>query len=269
VSAEAAWVAEVALDETDVVPLYHQLKERLRAVAGRMEPDTLMPSEKELMAYAGVSRATVRKAIADLVQEGVLYARQGRGTFTAPLRILTDLERPAGFTATMRRLGRTPATRVISVEKVPATAALAEQLQIGPGDEVIVFERLRLVDGEPAMLERTHVAASVAPGLAEKDLSCSFYELLAADYGLRPACGIELIVALNADWHLAKLLDVPIGSALLATARTSETDRGVPLEYTLRHARGDLCSFRVVLNQFSTLEDRSVVDAVLTAGARP
>jgi GntR family transcriptional regulator len=264
----ADWGTDLRLDADDVVPLYHQLKERIRAQARRLEPGTLIPSEKELMQLGGVGRATVRKAISDLVQEGVLTTHQGRGTFTAPERIQTSLSRPAGFTETMERLGRRPQTRVLHAERRPALPEVAERLRIAPGDGVYVIERLRLIDGEPCMLERTHMAERLLPGLLGTDLSGSLYAAIAERYGLRPATGIESIVAVNADRHLAHLLGVPIASALLATVRVTETDDGRPLEYTLRHARGDLLAFTVALAAGSSLADRSSA-APLLAGVDP
>ena len=121
------------------------------------------------MQLAGVSRATARRAIADLAQEGLLVARQGRGTFTAPRRVEAVLgRRPAGFTEAMRRLGRTPSTRVLLAETVRADAGLADRLQVPEGAGVHLVERLRLVDGEPAMVERAHLPADLVPGLLDQ-----------------------------------------------------------------------------------------------------
>lgn len=257
------WEQRLRVDPDDVAPLYHQLKEQIRAEAERLEPGTLIPSEKELMAASGVGRATVRKAIADLVQEGVLSTQQGRGTFTARRRIETVLERPAGFTETMERLGRRATTRVLKAERIGANPDIAAALGIGRGEGVFVIERLRLIDDEPCMVERTHMPERLLPGLLECDLSGSLYGVLADRYGRRPVAGTESIVAVNADRHLAQLLDVPIASALIATIRRTDAAPRVPLEYTLRHARGDLVSFRVSLSSGSTFPDLTVPDPLL------
>ncbi len=261
------WEA-LPLDPAEVAPLYHQLKEHIRLQARMLEPGVLIPSEKELMQLAGVGRATVRRAIADLVQEGVLATQQGRGTFTAPRRVETSLSRPTGFTETMRRLGRRPTTRVLQAELASAPPEIAERLAIAVGARIAVIERLRLIDDEPCMLERTHMSADMLPGLLEHDLSGSLYELIASRYGLHPAAGDESITAINADRHLAQLLGVPIASALLATVRVTVSDGDAPLEYTIRHARGDLLAFTVTLAAGSNLADRSRVDPPLVAVER-
>lgn len=226
-----------------------------------------MPSEKELMERAGVSRATARKAISDLVYEGVLSTYQGRGTFTAVERVETALERPLGFTEAMTRLGRRPSTTVLSVDVRTSSAEVAAQLRVPPQTEVVVLERLRLLDGEPCMLERTHLPSSLVPGIAELDLGGSLYAVLESRYGLHPETGSEVIIALNADRKLAALLHVPIAAAILSTARTTEGTAGVPVEYTIRHARGDMCSFRVSLDGHSGLADHSLTSSMVTREA--
>lgn len=260
------WGQRLALDPSAAVPLYHQLRERLRAVIRECEPGTPLPTEKAMMGFAGVSRATARRAIADLVQEGLLFTRQGSGTYTAPRLVPTELgRRPAGFTETMLRIGRNPATRVLDARLVPAGQDLAHRLRVAEGAQVAVVERLRLLDGEPCMLERTHLPADAMPGLLDSDLSGSLYDILRSRYGLTPASGTESIMAVNADTRLARTLNVPVAAALIATARTTLSEYGTVLEYAIRHARGDMCSFLVQLNDANNvLTDQSSADPMLT-----
>ncbi|MER6949666.1 GntR family transcriptional regulator [Nonomuraea sp. NPDC000554] len=243
------WERRLALDPSAAVPLYYQLRERLRAVIRDCEPDTQIPAEKDLMLYAGVSRATARRAIGDLVQEGLLVARQGSGTYTAPLAVAPELgARPAGFTETMARLGRRPTTQVLKARLQPAGADVAVPLGLREGQEVVFVERLRLLEGAPCVVESAHLPAELVPGILGEDLTGSLYDLLRTKYGLTPASGRETIGAVNADYRLAELLRVPIAAALLATTRSTRTESGVALEYTIRHARGDFAVFSVELN---------------------
>src|SRR3954447_5974889 len=133
---------------------YDHVREHLRGQARRRQAHAAVPSETELMRAHHVSRATARRAIANLVHEGVLYTRQGRGTFVAPAPVLTGLDRPAGFTEAMTALGRAPSSRVMSVARAAATRDEAMALRIPGGAEVHVVERLRLLDGAPCMIER-------------------------------------------------------------------------------------------------------------------
>jgi len=263
------WERRLALDPSAAAPLYHQLRERLRTLVRECEPETLLPTERALMAYASVSRATARRAIADLVQEGLLITRQGSGTYTAPGRVPTELgRRPAGFTETMLRLGRRPATKLIEAQLVAAPPDIANRLNLADGAQVVVVERLRLLDDQPCMLERAHLSADLFPGLLDSDLTGSLYDILRSRYGLAPASGTESIMAINADSRLARRLDVPVAAALIATARTTKTTHGTVLEHTIRHARGDMCSFFVELNDANNaLTDHSTADPMLTSVA--
>jgi GntR family transcriptional regulator len=260
------WPSRLRLHPDAAVPLYHQLRERLRAAASECEPDTLIPSEKEITVYAGVSRATARRAIADLVQDGVLLTRQGRGTFTAPRRIQAALGlRPAGFTETMRRLGRNPRTEVLGADVLKAPAELAARLELAAGARLFVLERLRLLDDEPCMVEKAHIPADMFPDLLHQEIAGSLYDVFRLHYGLEPAQGVETIIAVNADRRMADLLRVPVAAALLSTARTTATESGRRIEYTLRHARGDMCSFSVELRGTSSaLGDQTLLDPLLS-----
>jgi GntR family transcriptional regulator len=205
------------------------------------------------MRLTGVSRATVRKAIADLVREELLSARQGKGTFVAPRRVETPLDRPQGFTETMLAAGRTPDTIVVGCEIVTAPPPAARALSLARGEQVVLIERVRRLDGVPCMLERAHLPAALVPGLPQLDLSGSLYKLLDEHYQLAPVSGSETLMAHNADARVARLLDVALSAPLLTTVRTTWTRDGRPLELTYRDARGDQISFRASLDARSVL----------------
>jgi GntR family transcriptional regulator len=241
------WGSLAEIDAQSAVPLYQQLRERLRDIAGGLEEDTLLPSEQELMRRAGVSRATVRKAIADLVHEDLLTARQGKGTFVRARRVETPLDRPRGFTEVMRAAGRIPDTVLLTAELVIPAAPVMRALELRRGDRVVLLERVRRLEGMPCMLERAHLPSALVPGLVDLDLSGSLYELLAAQYGLAPASGNETLMAHGADARVAHLLGVPYAAPVLTTVRITRTRDGRPLELTYRDARGDQCAFRANL----------------------
>ena len=242
------WGTWLALEHSSFVPKYVQLADRLRDALQTLPEGTPVPSEKELMALTGVGRATARAAVTELVREGLLVSHRGRGTFKQRARLDTSLESPSGFSESMTALGRRPSSRVLSVSTLPANDSIAGRLGVDVGTSLVCIERLRLIDGEPCMLERTHLVAGLVPGLAERDLTGSLYEILRQEYGLVAARGTESILSLNADGHVAHVLGIPIAAAVLATTRVTHTSSGSPVEYTLRHARGDLCSFTVSLD---------------------
>jgi GntR family transcriptional regulator len=239
-------------------PLYAQVAQRLRLIAAGLDPGDLMPSETEIMSLSGVGRVTARRALAELAQEGLVYGVRGKGTFVARPRVPTQLGRPLGFTEAMQRRGREPSTRVLKAEEVVASAQIARTLQVKEGAPVFMIERLRFIDDVPAMLERTHLDASAMPGLLQHPLHGSLYSLLKAEYGLSPNRGTEVVLALSADRQLAQALTIAPGAPILATYRSTETESGQSLEFSLRYARGDLCSFEVALSDTSDLVDQSI-----------
>ena len=146
---------EKLLEKKSQSPLYQQLMSRLRddIVAGVYAPGARIPSEQVLCDTYGVSRVTVRKAMLDLVQEGLLVRRQGKGTFVAQERIQRDLQQITSFSQACRQNGHAAGARLISAELAEASASDAEKLGLAPGSAVVEIIRLRLCDGEPVMLE--------------------------------------------------------------------------------------------------------------------
>src|SRR2546426_12519287 len=139
-----------AIYRNSPLPRYYQLKEimRERVRAGEWQPGDLIPSERELGETYGISRMTARQAITDLVNEGLFYREQGKGTFVSQNKITQQLIRLTGFTEDIRARGQRPGTKVISAEMHPADEATAEKLRIDHGTPIFRLQRLRLVDEE-------------------------------------------------------------------------------------------------------------------------
>src|SRR5690348_17809161 len=114
------------------VPRYHQLKEilRERVRSGEWQPGDLIPSERELSESYSISRMTARQAITDLVNEGVFYREQGKGTFVSRNKITQQLMRLTGFTEDMSARGQHPSTQVLSAQVCPADEQVAEHLRV-------------------------------------------------------------------------------------------------------------------------------------------
>ncbi len=174
-------------------PVYRQLtrvcRESLRC--GDVVPGQQFPSERELAAKYGVSRATANKVISNLVAEGLLQFRPGIGTFVRePSRSLhASLREMESFTEHARTLGLEPETRILAFEKItaadlpPDAAAGLTYADEAPG-AAFYFERLRLADGDPVILEQRWLAASLVPGLRKRELAGSLYALLEERFNL-------------------------------------------------------------------------------------
>ena len=229
-------VAEIVPLREGPVPKHAQLRAiLLDLVAERLGPDAPVPSERDLMARYGVSRATVREAIGALVNEGRLYRIHGKGTFVARERVTSQLHL-ASFTEDMKRRGLDPATLVRSAALRAPDPAVRAALSLGPDDEAWRLERLRLAGGVPMALEVGWLPA--LPGLAGQDLSGSLYALLAARYGLVIDRGEQSVRAETADRELGGVLGVPAGAPLLVFRRTSAA-AGRPVEHVTSWYRGD------------------------------
>ncbi|MBP8838754.1 MAG: GntR family transcriptional regulator, partial [Dermatophilaceae bacterium] len=162
------------------VPKHRQLRDVLARLA---VPGEAIPSERDLTATYGVSRATVRKAIDTLVYEGLLQRTHGLGTFAIRPRLGTQLHL-ASFTQDMHRRGMVPSTRLVSIRREVPPDPIARALGLGPLDRAWSLRRLRLADGQAIALEDAWYPVSLLPDLDHHDLESSLYALFQNQYGL-------------------------------------------------------------------------------------
>lgn len=230
------------------LPLYYRIKQDLLAAieAGQLQPGDRLPSERELTERYGVSRMTVRQAIGHLEQEGFVRREQGKGSFVAPAKLEEALMGLTSFTEEMKRRGLVPSTRVISVQTIHSER-IAAQLSLSANEPLYALERLRLAGGEPMEYERLYLPAHMVPGLPEMDLTGSLYELLERQYGIRLTNALQTLEAVIADEPEADLLQVPVGSPLLAIMRVAFAATGEVVESSRSLYRGDRYKFTVSL----------------------
>ena len=230
------------IDRSSKLPLYHQLYEILRQdiLRGEWQPGDMIPPESELTERYGISRTTVRQVLDILVNEGLIYRQQGRGTFVAHPTVEQALVRIISFTEDMRQRGFRPDTEVLSAGVVAAPPDIAEKLGIEPGDELVRLERLRLADGEPMSIEESHLVHRYCPGVLKGDYaSHPLREALERDYGIRWLHARQVIRAIPAPSDLARTLSIPPRSALLTIERVSYSQQNTPIEFLRIYYRGD------------------------------
>jgi len=223
-----------AIYRNSPLPRYYQLKEilRERIRSGEWKPGDLIPSERELSEKYGISRMTARQAITDLVNEGLFYREQGKGTFVSQRKITQQLILLTGFTEDIRARGQRPGTKVLSAEMRPADEATAEKLHINPGTLIFRLQRLRLADGEPLAIELSQISFKGCERLLEEDLEHnSLYRILETQYGILLMEADQELEAGLAGNEDAQLLKIPVGSPVLFTRRTTYTERNQPIEY--------------------------------------
>ena len=209
--------------------------------AGRLAPGDRLPTEQNLADWLGVSRMTLRQALAQLAQRGLVTRTVGRsgGTFVAEPKVEQDLTVLAGFSEQLRRHGLVAGARVLAAAEIRASAAAAAALEIGLGAPVYEVRRLRLAGGQPILIEHSLFPAQLCPGLLSNRLDGSLYDLLDEKYGQRPYRAKESLEPVCAGVREAEALGVAEGSPLMLVERTAYARSGQPLEFARDLFRGD------------------------------
>jgi GntR family transcriptional regulator len=220
---------------------YLRLRRAIRNVVEHrdIEPGQALPSERDLSRLLQLSRVTVRKAIAGLVEEGLLNQRHGAGTFVAE-RIIKPMSRLTSFTEDLRARGLNPRSEFFERGVGEVTPEESMALNLSPGVLVARLHRVRYAKDEPLAIERSVVPASVLPDpMVVQD---SLYEVLEA-LGSRPRRALQRLRAVSLGAQQARLLHVPAGSAGLNIERRSFLDDGRVVEFTTSWYRGDIYDF--------------------------
>jgi GntR family transcriptional regulator, N-acetylglucosamine utilization regulator len=232
------------------LPLYRQIEEGLREQirSGALGPGAQVAPEPELMAVYGVSRATVRQALAGLIAEGLLEIRRGLGTYVTAPRFEHTIGGFYSFSREIERHGLQPGTTVLDLRTKPAPDVVAEALGIPTGTPVVALRRLRLAGQEPLVVETSHLPAARFPGLETVDFSqVRLYDTLLHRYGCRPTRARETFEPILLTVDEAGLLDQRRGEPALRVERTAFDQDDVPIEFCRSTVRGDRYRYSVEL----------------------
>ncbi len=234
------------------VPLHEQISAWLRGEieSGHLAPHTQIPSEHELCERFGVSRVTVRRALQTLESDGLIYRRQGLGSFVCDQRVAAGLVRLTDFAQDMARAGLEASSRVLHRATESCPLPVAERLGVEPGSPVLRLDRLRLGDDEPMALDRTWLAPYHAQLLEGHDLGGeTIYGLLEREYGIPVLSGRYRITAAAADCAVAEALEVEEGAPLLVIERVSRTVGERPVYFQRRFYRSDRMVYELELSR--------------------
>ena len=225
-------------------PRYAQLYRHLAAAlkSGVIEDNAQLPPERDLAELADVSRVTVRKAVAKLVEDGVLEQRRGAGTFVRPHppRMEHSLSALLSFTEYMRQRGKTSTSQILRRGLFLPMPDEQMALGLAGADPVARVDRLRSADGMPMALEWSSLPQDILPD--PERVETSLYDVLRAQ-GNAPTRAVQRITAVNLAATEAKLMNLPEGAAALRIDRTAYLPTGRPIELTRGLYRSDIYDF--------------------------
>ncbi len=228
---------------------YEEIAESLRqAIRGGAYPlGSRLPSESDLAARWEVSRGTVRQAVALLASEGLIGSRQGARRVVLRQERRQSFHQLNSFAQWARAMGCEVSGRILVRTTRPATDEEAARLDAEPGSEVLYVLRLRRLDGEPVMVERTVYADWVAPAVRELPEDCvSIMDGIAERAGIVAQYGEHLIDAVAAGSEDARLLGVRRASPLLRQRHLTYTATGRAIEWTDDRYRAGSVVFNVM-----------------------
>ena len=232
------------------LPLYRQIETdvRDRIRSGDLVPGAQLPTEVEFMDSYGVSRATVRQALRELVAEGLVEIRRGLGTYVTQRRFEHTIGGFYSFSREIERHGLQPVTKVLDLRTQPAGDDVAEPLGIEPGTAIVALRRLRLAGPDPLVVETSHLPAARFPGLEDVDFSAvRLYDTLLNAYGCRPTRARETFEPILLTADEAALLDQRRGEPALRVERVAFDQDDAPIEFCRSTVRGDRYRYSVEL----------------------
>ncbi len=229
------------LDESSREPLYKQLQRKLRGAIDneQLSPEKPLPAEREMAELFGVSRITIRKALEELVREGLLSRRQGSGTFIAN-RVEKNFSHLTSFSEDMRSRGLTPSSKWLEKAESVVTPEEVMSYGLSPGLKVYRLSRLRYANDEPMSVEYTIVPAYCIPNI--DSIGDSLYESLHNE-GLRPARALQRLRAVLLSADQAELLNASVNDPGLLVERRGFATDGRIIEIAQSFYRGDTYDF--------------------------
>lgn len=239
------------LDRSTPIPLYYQIKQNILSAIGegRLQSGDLLPTEYDFCEACSISRPTVRQAMNELVQEGILYRLKGKGTYvSAPKIDGRFLNKLQSFQEEMRQKGLVPTTRVLRAQVMEGKPLINAALHMDNRQKLVYLERVRCADSEPLVYVETYLPYRLVPGILDYDFARqSLYEVLQNSYGLQVTRADREIEAVNATEHIAALLQTTRGRALSLVTTVAYTREGTAVEYSMARYRGDRNKFSVRL----------------------
>lgn len=232
------------LDTNSSIPLYEQLKTAIKEgiQAKVYRPGERMPSELELEAMYKVSRITVRRAVKELCDEGILVRRQGKGTFVLDTADYRRLDREAGMGVHdfMALSGRTARAEILEKTIIKPTPGYAKDLHIDPMDDVIYLKRLMFVDEVPMMIDTSYLPLKRFPGMYDKLVGdVALFRVIQQDYGVKLERYYKVLKVQKANKEMSRHLNCKIGDPMFDLFKITYDGNQVPQNISISIMRGE------------------------------
>jgi len=236
------------VDKGSPIPYYYQIAEWIRTLitSGQLKPGDMLPTGVGLSRQVGVSRLTVRRALMELVNEGLVTRKRAKGTFVAHSRRQVPFVRDSlrSMTRQAEEEGVALRTRILAQEVVPAARQVVRELRLPWGTQVVRIRRVRSANGVPFVMEASHFPYRRFSSLLTMDLTDqSLYLILDQEYDAHPEEALDSFVASVASAEEASLLGIDEGAPVTRSERTGFDREGQPVEFTQSVFRADQFRF--------------------------
>lgn len=230
---------------------YKEISEDIRKgiLDGKYNPNEQLPLEKEMCEQYNASRITIKKAVDELVAEGLVVKRRGAGTFVkafdnADVEGFSMSKQFSGFSESNK--DKKVESKIIKFEVIHPTEEIADKLKMTCDDFVYYIIRVRYADGEAKVIEYTYMPIGVIPGIKNDILHKSIYSYIENTLHLKIKSAHKTIRAIEATEQEKEYLQMDTNIPILEVEQIGFLDNGQPFEYSIAHHRGDVCEFRSV-----------------------
>ncbi|WP_334072603.1 GntR family transcriptional regulator [Paenibacillus sp. A14] len=213
-----------------------------------LRPNDKLPSERQLCEVLGTSRTTLRSAIKRLIIEGVIYSKRGAGTFVAPQKLARNLQDMESLSKSAMKAGKVLSTKVLYADIIECNKDLSRRMKLTLGSKIYCLQRLRLIDGIPAMMELAYFDYSLCKGIEQYDFSQeSLYRILEEVYNVTIDHGSETLSVTYVSEQEGELLDVENGTPVFYIAGNVFTEEEKTIEFYKSIVRADQIRFSSIL----------------------
>lgn len=230
---------------------YKDIAEDIRKgiLDGKYNPNEQLPLEKEMCEYYDVSRITIKKAVDELVDEGLVIKRRGAGTFVkafdnADVEGFSMSKQFSGFSESNK--DKKVESKIIKFEVIHPTDEIAMKLKMTNDDFVYYIIRARYANGEAIVIEYTYMPIGVIPGIKNDVLHKSVYSYIENTLNLKIKSAHKTIRAIGPNEYDKEYLNIDDTMPILEIEQTGFLDNGQPFEYSISHHRGDKSEFKSI-----------------------